>query len=102
MRIGIIGAGNIGSALAMHFRKLQHTVQIANSRGPETLSQLAQKTGATPVALSGVGRGSRPALHRNTDEERAFAPKEPAWRSACGIADHRYRQLLSASRRCDS
>jgi 8-hydroxy-5-deazaflavin:NADPH oxidoreductase len=41
MKIGIIGAGNIGSALALHFRKLRHTVLIANSRSPETLSQLA-------------------------------------------------------------
>ncbi|HTW82139.1 MAG TPA: NAD(P)-binding domain-containing protein [Terracidiphilus sp.] len=54
MKIGIIGAGNIGSALALHFRKLRYTVLIANSRGPETLSQVAQKTGATPVAISEV------------------------------------------------
>jgi 8-hydroxy-5-deazaflavin:NADPH oxidoreductase len=51
MKIGIIGAGNIGSALAGHFHKLQYSVQIANSRGPEPLSQLAQKTGATPVEM---------------------------------------------------
>jgi 8-hydroxy-5-deazaflavin:NADPH oxidoreductase len=57
MKIGIIGAGNIGSALAGHFRKLQHTVQIANSRGPETLSRLAQETGATPVAIAEVAKG---------------------------------------------
>jgi predicted dinucleotide-binding enzyme len=56
MKIGIIGAGNIGSALAGHFRKLRHTVLIANSRGPETLSQVAQETGATPVTLSEVVR----------------------------------------------
>jgi 8-hydroxy-5-deazaflavin:NADPH oxidoreductase len=56
MKIGIIGAGNIGSALALHFRRLRHTVLIANSRGPETLSQLALKTGATPVAISEAAR----------------------------------------------
>lgn len=49
MNIGIIGAGNIGSALAGHFVKLGHRVLIANSRGPESLSQIARKTGATPV-----------------------------------------------------
>lgn len=32
MKIGIIGAGNIGSALAGYFHKLQHIVWIANSR----------------------------------------------------------------------
>jgi 8-hydroxy-5-deazaflavin:NADPH oxidoreductase len=57
MKIGIIGAGNIGSALAQHFHRLGHTVLIANSRGPETLSQLAQKTGAIPVDISQTARG---------------------------------------------
>jgi 8-hydroxy-5-deazaflavin:NADPH oxidoreductase len=54
MKVGIIGAGNIGSALAGHFRKLRHTVLIANSRGPETLAQVAEKTGAAPVTISEV------------------------------------------------
>lgn len=54
MKIGIIGAGNIGSALAIHFRKLQHTVLIANSRGPETLSEVARSTGAIPVNILSV------------------------------------------------
>lgn len=56
MNIGIVGAGNVGSALAIVFRKIQHTVQIANARGPETLSQLAEQTGAIPVALSDVAK----------------------------------------------
>jgi predicted dinucleotide-binding enzyme len=56
MNIGIIGAGNIGTALAIHFRKLNHTVKIANSRGPETLSKIAEETGATPVAVSEVAK----------------------------------------------
>jgi 8-hydroxy-5-deazaflavin:NADPH oxidoreductase len=57
MKIGIIGAGNIGSALAGHFCKLRHRVRIANSRGPETLSQVARETGATPVAISEAAQG---------------------------------------------
>ena len=56
MKIGIIGAGNIGSALAGHFHKLQHSVLIANSRGPEALSPVAHATGATPVDIGGVAR----------------------------------------------
>jgi predicted dinucleotide-binding enzyme len=51
MKIGIIGAGNIGSALAMQLTKLGHSVQIANSRGPETLKDVAEKTGAKPVTI---------------------------------------------------
>jgi 8-hydroxy-5-deazaflavin:NADPH oxidoreductase len=57
MKIGIIGAGNIGSVLALHFRRLHHTVLIANSRDPETLSQLSQETGAIPVDISESARG---------------------------------------------
>jgi 8-hydroxy-5-deazaflavin:NADPH oxidoreductase len=58
MKIGIIGAGNIGSALARHFRELGHTALIANSRGPKTLARVAEKTGATPVDLSEVAKGA--------------------------------------------
>jgi predicted dinucleotide-binding enzyme len=57
LKIGIIGAGNIGTGLAGHFCKLQHTVLIANSRGPETLSQVARATGAVPVAVSDAAKG---------------------------------------------
>ncbi|MEJ7665107.1 MAG: NAD(P)-binding domain-containing protein [Hymenobacter sp.] len=43
MNIGIIGAGHIGSALAVRLTSLGHSVTIANSRGPETLKDVAQK-----------------------------------------------------------
>jgi predicted dinucleotide-binding enzyme len=52
MKIGIIGAGNIGGALARRLTKLGHTVQIANSRGPESLAELAQDTGARAAAVT--------------------------------------------------
>lgn len=52
MKIGIIGAGNIGSVLARHFQRAGHTVLIANTRGPETLSSVAHETGATPVFVA--------------------------------------------------
>src|SRR5436190_230751 len=41
MKIGIIGAGHIGSTLARHFAAAGHDVAISNSRGPETLRDLA-------------------------------------------------------------
>lgn len=47
MKIGIIGAGNIGGTLARRLSALGHEVTVANSRGPETLTDLAQETGAT-------------------------------------------------------
>jgi predicted dinucleotide-binding enzyme len=47
MNIGIIGAGNIGSALARHLTKVGHQVMIGNSRGPASLGDIASATGAT-------------------------------------------------------
>jgi predicted dinucleotide-binding enzyme len=58
MNIGIIGAGHIGSALAVRLTSLGHSVSIANSRGPETLTDLAQKTGATPVTPKEAARNA--------------------------------------------
>lgn len=51
MKIGIIGAGNIGGALTHRFSELGHEVSVANSRGPATLSELASETGATAVTV---------------------------------------------------
>ncbi|ALD20542.1 NADP oxidoreductase [Hymenobacter sp. DG25A] len=56
MNIGIIGAGHIGSALAVRLTSLGHKVYIANSRGPETLQDVARKTGATPVTAKEAAR----------------------------------------------
>ncbi|SAL03304.1 NAD(P)-binding domain-containing protein [Caballeronia ptereochthonis] len=49
MKIGIIGAGNIGSVLALRFGENGHEVRIANSRGPASLADVARETGATAV-----------------------------------------------------
>jgi predicted dinucleotide-binding enzyme len=57
LKIGVIGAGNIGTALVHHFTRLGHDVVVANSRGPETLSQLAKETGARPVTVDEAPRG---------------------------------------------
>lgn len=51
MKIGIIGAGNIGSTLARKLAKAGHSVLIANSRGPETIKRLADETGAKAVSV---------------------------------------------------
>jgi len=51
MRIGVIGAGNIGGTLARHLARVGHQVSIANSRGPESLTALSAAIGATPVSV---------------------------------------------------
>ncbi len=43
--LGIIGSGNIGSALARAFTTAGHEVVIANSRGPESLTTLVAELG---------------------------------------------------------
>ena len=49
MNIGIIGAGQIGGTLTRRLTTLGHDVFVANSRGPESLANLARETGATAV-----------------------------------------------------
>lgn|SRR5215831_1841731 len=56
MKIGIIGAGNIGGTLTRRFAALGHEVSVANSRGPETLFALARETGAKAVTVKEAAR----------------------------------------------
>ena len=56
MRIGIIGAGQIGGTLTRRLRALGHDVAVANSRGPETLAALAAETGARAVTVPEAAR----------------------------------------------
>ena len=56
MKIGIIGAGQIGGTLARRLTALGHEVSIANSRGPASLAALAGETGAKPVAVEQAAR----------------------------------------------
>ena len=57
MRIGIIGAGHIGGTLARRLAALGHDVSVANSRGPETLADLARESGAKAVTVEEAARG---------------------------------------------
>lgn len=56
-RIGIIGAGQVGGTLTRRLAGLGHEVLVANSRGPETLADLAAETGPTAVSVRYVVRG---------------------------------------------
>jgi 8-hydroxy-5-deazaflavin:NADPH oxidoreductase len=56
MKIGIIGAGNIGGTLTRRFRQLGYDVSVANSRGPDSLAGLAQETGAKAVSVEEAAR----------------------------------------------
>jgi predicted dinucleotide-binding enzyme len=52
MKIGIIGSGHIGGTLAKEFVEHGHEVAISNSRGPDTLRDLAAEIGNGAQAMS--------------------------------------------------
>jgi predicted dinucleotide-binding enzyme len=56
MKIGIIGAGHVGSALAQLLVQQGHDVAIANSRGAATLTDVASRTGATAADAADAPR----------------------------------------------
>src|SRR3954466_13987118 len=56
MNIGIIGAGMIGKTLARRLAQLGHQIAIANSRGPQTLRDLAPEVGATGAPAHDAAR----------------------------------------------
>jgi 8-hydroxy-5-deazaflavin:NADPH oxidoreductase len=54
VRIGVIGAGQIGGTLAARLVAAGHEVAISNSRGPETLAGAV--VGARPIAVEDAAR----------------------------------------------
>ena len=52
MKIGILGAGNIGATAARLFIAAGHEVAISNSRGPESLKELARELGSRAQAMT--------------------------------------------------
>ncbi len=76
MKIGIIGAGNIGGTLTRRFRALGHDVFVANSRGPETLADLAKETGAHAVGISEAARGKDVVIVTIPEKNVPVLPKD--------------------------
>src|SRR6266496_1777061 len=54
MKIGIIGAGEMGGTLIRQYSRAGHQVKMANSSGIEKLKSLALETGASAVTLANV------------------------------------------------
>jgi len=52
MKIGIVGAGHIGANAARLFVNAGHQVAISNSRGPQTLAELAEELGDNAIAVN--------------------------------------------------
>ena len=51
MRVGVIGSGHIGATVARRLVDHGHEVAISNSRGPDTLHDLATSIGAKPATV---------------------------------------------------
>ena len=58
MKIGIIGAGQIGGTLTRRLTALGHQVFVANSRGPASLAGLAEETGAKAVSAAEAAKAA--------------------------------------------
>jgi 8-hydroxy-5-deazaflavin:NADPH oxidoreductase len=54
MKIGIIGAGEIGATLVRQYTKAGHQVKVTNATGPEKLKTLVAETGASAVMVKDV------------------------------------------------
>ncbi|MGC4895178.1 NADPH-dependent F420 reductase [Micromonospora sp. DT31] len=59
MEIGIIGSGHIGGTLTRRLRSLGHDVAVANSRGPQSLTDLASSTGARAATVEEAVQGAQ-------------------------------------------
>jgi 8-hydroxy-5-deazaflavin:NADPH oxidoreductase len=83
MKIGIIGAGNIAQAFAKHAGKAGYEVAISNSRGPETLRQLAQELGSgiTPVTVQEAAQADIVMIAVRSNQLRAALADLPDWNS---------------------
>jgi threonine dehydrogenase-like Zn-dependent dehydrogenase len=78
-RVGIVGAGRIGQAIARIARRAGRPVVIANKEGPQSLASLVQELG------DGVSAGNHPLLplHIIWDRGRGGAYTTIALAGAC-------------------
>jgi 8-hydroxy-5-deazaflavin:NADPH oxidoreductase len=76
MNIGIVGAGYVVGTLAAHLTRLGHRVTIANSRGPNTLAEVAARTGATPGTVEQAAQGQELVIVTITQKAIPNLPKQ--------------------------
>ena len=76
MKIGIIGAGQIGGTLTRRLTQLGHQVSVANSRGPESLAALAKETGAKAVTAREAARAGEVVIVTIPESKIPKLPKD--------------------------
>ena len=85
MKIGIIGSGQIGGTLTRRLSALGHKVFVANSRGPESLRDLAAETGAKPVSVREAARSGELVGRRGPWGLNPRAHRRRTFRRGCGV-----------------
>jgi len=75
MKIGIIGTGHIGGTLTRRLTALGHDVTVANSRGPETLKDLARETGAHAATVGDAAKDKDVVIVTIPEKSVADLPK---------------------------
>jgi hypothetical protein len=96
MRIGIIGAGQIGGTLAKLFVTAGHEVAVSNSRGPETLASLVAELDGRAQALTAAGGGA--VRRRGCRVGSPGSLPRGAERCRSGQGRDRHQQRLPAAR----
>lgn len=81
MSYAIIGAGNVGAALARHFARNGLSVSIANTRGPESLRHLVDELGdkVLPQTLEEAVKASVVILAVPFRSHAAVGALLPSW-----------------------
>jgi predicted dinucleotide-binding enzyme len=82
MKIGIIGAGKLGTALARLFIGGGHTVCLANSREPASLSPLIEQLGSAATAATvtdAVSQADIVVLAIRWEQIEAAINRVPTW-----------------------
>lgn len=76
MKIGIIGAGQIGGTLTRRLEQLGHEVFVANSRGPSSLAGLVKETGAKAVTAREAARAGNVVIVTIPEAKVRDLPKD--------------------------
>jgi predicted dinucleotide-binding enzyme len=76
MKIGIIGAGQVGGTRTRRFAALGHEVSVANSRGPETLADLAREAGAKAVTIRDAAKAGEVVIVTIPEGQIPKLPKD--------------------------
>jgi 8-hydroxy-5-deazaflavin:NADPH oxidoreductase len=86
MKIGIIGAGNIGGTLTRRFREVGHDVYMANAHGPASLADLAAETGAKAVTVEEAARAGDVVVVTIPESNIPSLPRDLFAQTAAGVA----------------